>query len=71
MTKIGGWYVSEADTQAEFAKLVADIVSKKLKKNYSNIVPEVVGGWNISIQDQTIQRAEKIADAVVAVVEEA
>jgi hypothetical protein len=71
MSKIGGWYETPEAQENEFAALVANIVSAKLAGNYENIKAEVIGGWNISTQDQMTMKAEVIADAVVAGMEEA
>lgn len=60
--------VEQYDIEAQekqFADLVASIVSAKLKGEYYDIEPHVIGGWYISETEQTIQKAETIANAVV------
>jgi hypothetical protein len=68
---IGGWYVRPEDELQDFAAEVAQIVKQKLNGTYIDIEPEVVGGWSISPQQQMTMKAELIAEAVVAEIEEA
>lgn len=61
--------IEQYDVQLQedlFADLVASIVSAKLSGAYQNIEPTIVGGWHISTEEQRTQKAEAIADAVVA-----
>jgi hypothetical protein len=49
----------------KFVDLVASIYKQKVDGTYENIQPEVVGGWYVSQEGQDIQKAERIADAII------
>jgi hypothetical protein len=49
----------------KFLDLVASIYKQKLAGTYENIQLETVGGWYTSPEGQEIQKAERIADAII------
>lgn len=48
-----------------FLDLVASVYKQKLAGTYENIQLETVGGWYTSPEGQEIQKAERIADAII------
>jgi hypothetical protein len=49
----------------KFLDLVASVYKQKLAGTYENIQLETVGGWYTSPEGQEIQKAERIADAII------
>lgn len=66
MASLDALYSIELQEQ-KFIELVALIVQQKTQGTYKDIVPEVVGGWFVEYEAQQIQKAERIADAVVEI----
>lgn len=52
--------------EQHFTDLVAHIYTLKVQNNYTNIEIQPTGGWYISREDQLTQKAERIADAIIA-----
>jgi len=52
--------------EKHFTDLVARIYTLKMQNNYVDIEIQPTGGWYVSEQDQLTQKAERIADAIIA-----